>query len=146
MVITEIPVIQVQVPLPCPLASGAFGTLYLIDGRVIWRMEGLKNPVIDVLGIREAIAAINKITQNSKTPLLIDLKCEGVVMLTPTAKAALLGTDFVKMRSAIAFVCDEVARKTVFMHLVSFNKYNVPLKSFSSEGEAMSWLAGFLLN
>lgn len=128
------------------LGSGAFGSLLQKEGELVWTLAGMQNPVIDVQAIREAMSAINKATHSSRTSLLLDLRCEGVMMFTPTAKAALLGHDFVKMRTAMAFVCTEVTRKTVFMHLVSFNKFNLPIKAFSNEEEAMTWLKGFLPN
>ncbi len=146
MVLTEVNVpANITEPLVL-LATGAFGELYFSGQVVRWKMDTLQDPIIDVQVIREAIAAIHKITLNAKTPLVLDLSHDSGVMFTPTARAALLGQDFVRSRTAIGIVVNAVTRKTIFMHLVSYNKNNLPLKSFESEQEALKWLTTFIPN
>lgn len=137
---------QLQEPVR-PAATGAFGNLYIENHLVTWRISSLENDVIDISAIREAISAIHMITRNRRTPLIIDLSDpKGIPAFTPTAKAALMGNDFLKLRSAVAFITNGITHRTIFLHLISFNKTNVPMKSFANEAEATQWLQSLHAN
>ncbi|MBX7094042.1 MAG: hypothetical protein K1X56_04930 [Flavobacteriales bacterium] len=126
--------------------SGDFGRLNYTGKILTWSLSDFHNPVIDLPMVRELISVMNRITRGEKSTLLIDLKNCGIPMITPTAKAALLGSDMTKLRVAIAFSLDTITRKTVFLNLVSFNKFNIPLRAFESEQEANNWLSALHLN
>ena len=132
---------------PEPSAIGSFGQIFYYNHIVYWRVATVGTNVLDISSIRELISAINKTTQNTKTPILIDVSdTKEIPSFTPTARAAVLGADFVKYRSAIAFLTNEITRKSIFMHMISNNRITTPLKSFSNETEANSWLQSFLAN
>lgn len=130
-----------------PDAIGSFGQLFFHEQIVYWRVNSIGNNVLDIAVIRKVISAINKITQNNKTPLLIDISDpDHIPSFTPTARAAMLGPDFIKSRTSIAFLINSITQRTIYYHIYSSNRINVPLKAFQIEEEAKNWLHTFLGN
>lgn len=105
-------------------------------------------PLIDVQIVLENIAAVNKLSGKTISPLLIDFTSYTVAnpLYTPTARTILFGSDSAKRRSAIAllFSSEDHLKKAFLFH--SANKFNIPLKMFTNKDEATFWLKSFILN
>lgn len=105
-------------------------------------------PLIDVQIVLENISAVNKISGKTIAPLLIDFSAYTTAhpLYTPTARTILFGSDSAKRRSAIAFLfsSENHLKKTFPFH--ASNKFNIPLKMFTNQEEAIFWLKSFILN
>ncbi|MFZ5552723.1 MAG: hypothetical protein ACOZCO_06385 [Bacteroidota bacterium] len=136
--------IKITEPVILPAARGNFGELAYSDGFVYWKNSAEKI-LVDLLMIHEVIAAANKVTKNTKSPMLIDFTSAKELVYTPTARTMITGSDFAKMRTAIA-VLNSPAIKNANLLLTGINKFNVPLKIFNNQEEALDWLRTFILN
>lgn len=128
-----------------PDASGAFGLLYNHGFYILWKPK--VNVAIEITAIKEALSAIHKLSHHKKVSIIIDLSQPDVsINFTPSARALLLGNDFVRLCNGIACITTPITRKSIFLHLVALNKLNVSLKAFESEQSAVQWVANLQLN
>jgi hypothetical protein len=106
------------------------------------------NTLIDVQNVMENLNTINKLSNQSISPILIDFSgfTHTNPLYSPTARNVLFGQEWTKKRSAIAFLfsSEDQIKKAFLFH--SDNKHDIPLKMFVHREEALDWLKSFVLN
>jgi hypothetical protein len=106
------------------------------------------NLVIDVISTLENLSAVSKLSGSRVCPLLIDFTgFQSIIPLyTPTARTVLLGNDAYRVRTAVAFLFSKQSQIDNAFLFRNSNKFNIPLKMFSNQEEAILWLSTFILN
>jgi hypothetical protein len=100
-----------------------------------------KNPKRTVKNIADNIALVKKITGNKKVPLLIYL-CDSPV---PDKETRNFSTEQLPhVYTAMAMVAKPGLSKLIMNILFKFKKPPIPMKSFSDDGQARTWLTQYL--
>jgi hypothetical protein len=118
------------------------------DGISVFRHHKSLTSIIDVQMTFENISTLNKLSNNTVSPLLVDFSEFTNInpLYTPTARKILLDSDFTVKRSAIAFLFNDSDQIKMSFQYQNSNRLGIPIKLFAHSEEAMMWLKTFIPN
>lgn len=94
---------------------------------------------IDFEEAKEHVDACLKITKGKKMPVMLDSR-KGLPPMSQAALSHFAKNEYTHLRAAEAILIDNLAKRILARFYFIFHKPNNPLKIFSSEKEAITWL------
>lgn len=91
---------------------------------------------------KEGIAAIHKVSKGKKRPLLVDLKAQK--SMSREAREFYSDDTRDNEANAVVLLVDSPVSRIIGSVFLGINKPKLPIKLFTSEGDAIAWLKGFL--
>ena len=110
-----------------------------LRGDDIIHVVGLPGIELSQADARAIIAALVRISQGKKHPVLVDIRQAKTVDREARQDLA-ASTD----PTAVALLIASPVSKVIGNFFVGLNKAAVPVRLFTSEAEAIGWLTGFL--
>ncbi|MFZ1633562.1 MAG: STAS/SEC14 domain-containing protein [Chitinophagales bacterium] len=127
-----------QVTFTTPLIAGEIADYYFEDGILYSLSKSVKRTVEN---ISNNVTLIKKITGNKPVPLLIYLSKSPV----PDKATRKFSSQMVpEIYTAMAMVSKPGLAQLVMRMVFAFQKPPIPMKSFSSDKEALLWLRHFV--
>lgn len=113
-----------------------------LDGRGIIRAEMLPGVEETIDDARANMAVMERLAEGKRPPLLVDLR------LMPSqrreVRAFYASPEFARFHSAGVMLIGSPMSKIIGNFFIGINKAPVPVKLFTSEAEAITWLTTFL--
>jgi hypothetical protein len=113
-----------------------------LDEAGIVRAELLPHVDVDGADAAEAVAAIARLGGGRKRPVLVDLR--RLKSMNREARAYFAGPVTARVESAAALLVGSPLTRAIGNFFLGLNKPCFPTRLFTSEGEALAWLTGFV--
>ena len=114
--------------------------MWLDDGIIREKVQA--GSAVDLDVAKEEIAAYVVLCKNEARPILVNIR--NVKSATGEARSHLAGEKAATVIRAVALLIGSPLSKIIGNFFLGLNKTSFPSKLFTSEGEALEWLRGFL--
>jgi len=91
---------------------------------------------------QETMVAYLKVSKNKKRPLLVDTKT--MKAFARAARKYFAGKEAAKVASAVALIVGTPVSRVLGNFYLGLSNPHLPTRLFSSEGEALEWLRGYI--
>ena len=130
---------MIKIPTDRPIFEGEIGTYWLDDDGILVSLS--KNPRRTVANITANVALVKQITNNKKVPLLVYLTNSPV----PDRETQKFVTEQLpNIYTAMAMVSESGLAKFIMNLLFRFQSPSIPMKNFTDDKEAKTWLKQYL--
>lgn len=130
---------MVRIPTDRQIFEGEIATYWVDDDGILISVS--KSPKRTVANLTANVALVRQITGNKKIPMLIYLANSPV----PDKETRKFSTEQLpKVYSAMAMIAEPGLAKFIMNILFKFQPPPIPMRNFSDEVEAKSWLIQYI--
>ena len=130
---------MIKIPTDRPIFEGEIGTYWLDNDGILVSLS--KNPRRTVANITANVALVKQITNNKKVPLLVYLSNSPVPDKEPQK---FVTEQLPNVYTAMAMVSELGLAKFIMNLLFKFQSPSIPMKNFTDDKEAKTWLKQYL--
>ncbi|MBK7859079.1 MAG: STAS/SEC14 domain-containing protein [Archangiaceae bacterium] len=127
-------------PEPGPTVEIRVQTLTLTPDGVV-RVKMKQDSEMQLADAREAVAAVATLGAGRALPVMIDLS--GAKYISREARAYLAGPETARVETAAALLVDSPVTRAFGNFFLGLNKPRFPTRLFTSEADALAWLASY---